>query len=131
MDLTVAALAALATQLLGGAVGEAGKSAWTALTELVGRRSERQRVAEAVQDAAERPESNGRALVLAELLDEAAAADPGFADQLREWFEESQRVVDGGGTGNVRNEVSGQVSGSVVQARDITGGINFGDQAGQ
>ncbi|HJP75073.1 MAG TPA: hypothetical protein VJ914_12435 [Pseudonocardiaceae bacterium] len=57
---------------------------------------------------------------LAEVLDVARQEDPGFAEQLRtEW-----RAVQAG-TGDVSQWVSGKVSGNVVQARDIQGGITF------
>jgi hypothetical protein len=57
---------------------------------------------------------------LAEVLDAAQQEDPGFAEQLRtEW-----RAVQAG-SGDVTQTVSGKVSGNVVQARDIQGGITF------
>ena len=52
---------------------------------------------------------------LAERLAEVTAAEPEFDRELRE-------LADHGG---VINKVSGNVTGNVVQARDITGNISF------
>jgi len=62
---------------------------------------------------------------LAELLAAAEDADHEFASSLRaEWARVSveQRVAHGG----VHNQVTGIVTGNVVQARDIHGGVSFG-----
>ncbi|SFQ43902.1 hypothetical protein SAMN05421810_107179 [Amycolatopsis arida] len=57
-------------------------------------------------------------------LDRAATTDPEFAARLRaEW--ERVKVEQHAAEGGVTNQVSGQVSGPVVQARDIQGGIRF------
>jgi hypothetical protein len=57
---------------------------------------------------------------LAEVLEMAQQDDPAFAEQLRtEW-----RAVQSG-SGDVHQSISGNVSGRVVQARDIQGGITF------
>lgn len=68
------------------------------------------------------PES-AEATELAEVLDTAQQEDPEFAEQLREEY----RVVISiqTGRGNITQTISGNVSGNVVQARDIQGGINF------
>lgn len=76
---------------------------------------------EAAQGAA--PES-APVRVLAERLAEVSAADPEFAGQLRaEWarVDVSQQADNGG----VTNSITGSVTGKVVQARDIQGGISF------
>ncbi|QBI52566.1 hypothetical protein [Streptomonospora litoralis] len=59
--------------------------------------------------------------VLAEHLDSATAADP----EIRRLTEEL-RPHFGTGDGGVANTVHGDVSGNVVQARDIHGGIDLG-----
>jgi hypothetical protein len=59
---------------------------------------------------------------LVEVLDAAQQEDPAFAEQLRE---EYRIVISIKGTGNVTQTISGNVSGKVVQARDIQGGITF------
>ena len=57
---------------------------------------------------------------LAEVLDAAWQEDPEFAEELRtQW-----RAVQSG-SGDVHQSISGKVSGNVVQARDIQGGITF------
>lgn len=57
---------------------------------------------------------------LAQVLDAAAQEDPAFAEQLRtQW-----RAVQAG-TGDVHQSITGNVSGRVIQARDIQGGITF------
>jgi hypothetical protein len=47
-------------------------------------------------------------------------ADPGFAAELRNTWQQVSAERDG-----VVNQISGNVSGKVVQARDIEGGISF------
>lgn len=59
---------------------------------------------------------------LATRLAQVEAEDPEFASQLRAaWAEVSQQADHGG----VNNQITGSVSGKVVQARDIHGNINF------
>ncbi|MGW5055686.1 hypothetical protein [Actinokineospora sp. NPDC004072] len=62
---------------------------------------------------------------LAEELARAEAADPDFATALRAEWNATQihNVVD---NGSVSNQISGRVSGNVVQAKDIQGNITFG-----
>ncbi|HEX2134001.1 MAG TPA: hypothetical protein VHH15_20845 [Actinophytocola sp.] len=58
---------------------------------------------------------------LGEELARAEAEDPEFATELRtRWRDVSVQQ-----RGAVNNQVSGTVSGNVVQARDIQGGISF------
>jgi hypothetical protein len=52
---------------------------------------------------------------LATRLAEVAAGDPEFDRELRTWADR----------GGVVNQITGNVTGSVVQARDITGNINL------
>jgi glycopeptide antibiotics resistance protein len=61
---------------------------------------------------------------LAERLDEVSTQDPEFGRQLRaEWANAGGRQqADNGG---VTNQITGTVTGKVVQARDIQGGISF------
>jgi hypothetical protein len=61
-------------------------------------------------------------LALATRLAQVEAEDPEFASRLRAaWAEMSQHTDRGG----VANQISGAVSGKVVQARDIHGSVNF------
>ncbi|HEX7660402.1 MAG TPA: hypothetical protein VF444_13080 [Pseudonocardiaceae bacterium] len=64
---------------------------------------------------------------LATVLTRAAAEDPEFAEGLRvQWQLVAQQVSQDAETGGVTNSISGTVTGNVVQARDIDGGIHFG-----
>lgn len=62
---------------------------------------------------------------LAELLDREALRDPAFAAEFRARWERTDAAVLAGANG-VANSISGDVSGPVVQARDIHGGVSFG-----
>lgn len=60
---------------------------------------------------------------LATRLAEFEAADPDFAQRLRaEWAVAAVQHADHGG---VTNQITGTVTGKVVQARDIHGNISF------
>ncbi|WP_410675543.1 hypothetical protein [Amycolatopsis sp. cmx-4-68] len=69
-------------------------------------------------------EDSARVRELAETLEAKQAADPEFARQLHaEW--QRSAVAQQAETGGVTNQVSGNVSGKVLQARDIHGDITF------
>lgn len=74
-----------------------------------------------------RPDQEAEVGQLAEVLDRAGRDDPDFAGRLRELWTEARTELTAD-RGGVINEVSGDVSGTVVQARDIHGGINIGGQ---
>ncbi|RLK61305.1 hypothetical protein [Actinokineospora cianjurensis] len=102
----------------------AAKSAG-ALHELVRARFARRAQAEAALTAAAgaAPES-AEVVALAAELEQAERADPEFAEELRaNWAVESAglRAEHGG----VINQITGTVSGKVLQARDIEGGVSF------
>jgi transcriptional accessory protein Tex/SPT6 len=61
---------------------------------------------------------------LQEKLAEAQTKDPKFAEELHDEWERAQ-VQNQAEAGGVVNSVTGGVSGNVVQARDIQGGISF------
>jgi hypothetical protein len=83
-------------------------------------RREAKAALEAAQGAA--PES-AEVRALAAELERAEADDPQFAAALRqEWRSVSVQQADHGA---VNNQISGTVTGNVVQARDIQGGISF------
>lgn len=70
------------------------------------------------------PGDQGKAVALAEVLLARAAADPGFGQALREWWEQAEPVREK--TGDVTNTISGGTfSGPVLQGRDFTG-LTFG-----
>jgi hypothetical protein len=132
-EIAIGLLAALA----GGAGGEAGKQAWTALAELV-RRPLRRRPAQdgdpehgdpddgafpelaALQQA---PHDPARARALSDALTERAARDPEFSRSLLAWAEHARSLRIAEGT--THNTITGTVHGGAVQARDI-GSITFG-----
>ncbi|MEV6620310.1 hypothetical protein AB0M83_13000 [Amycolatopsis sp. NPDC051106] len=81
--------------------------------------------ATAVLEAAEGAEQESpQVRQLAAALEAKQTEDPGFGEQVRaEWERHTseQHATFGG----VTNHISGHVSGNVVQARDITGGVKF------
>ncbi|GGM69880.1 hypothetical protein GCM10010106_15120 [Thermopolyspora flexuosa] len=125
MDPIVPTLAAILTALVGGAAGEAGKSAWESLAALVRRRFGRDRQA---LEAVARPDAVAPG-ELASLLGERAAADPEFRAALERWLAEAgpvARRAAGDPVNDTVNIVSGHVGGNVIQAREIHGSITFG-----
>lgn len=72
-----------------------------------------------------RQPSQDAAYVLAVLLDREAPRDPAFGAELQARWERTDAVVTAGPDG-MANSISGDVSGPVVQARDIHGGVSFG-----
>jgi len=79
----------------------------------------------AMAEAQKAPDDADRITALARQLERLAAEDPKFAEQLRSiWSQASVQLQ--AQTGGTVNEVSGSVSGHVVQARDIEGGVSFG-----
>ncbi|WP_206786265.1 hypothetical protein [Amycolatopsis sp. MtRt-6] len=93
----------------------------TGLYDLVKRKFAKDPQAIALLEAATAaPEDTQPITALAERLHEAEAADGEFAEALRaEW---QQISLD---RGSVSNQVTGNVTGKVVQARDIHGDITF------
>jgi hypothetical protein len=73
----------------------------------------------ALAEADEAPADDDRLAVLAAQMARLAAQDPEFAEQLRSLSVHAER-------GGIVNQQSGTVSGHVVQARDIKGGVRFG-----
>jgi hypothetical protein len=74
-----------------------------------------------VAAADEEPES-AAVLALAERLAQVETAEPEFREQLRSAWARSDQTADHGG---VVNQITGNVTGNVVQARDISGGVSF------
>jgi sialic acid synthase SpsE len=74
--------------------------------------------AAAAMDAADQP-------ALAAALQQAADADPAFAAQLHALWPQAQSELHAEGNATI-NKISGTVSGHVLQARDIQGGVTFG-----
>jgi hypothetical protein len=119
-------LMAVLTAAAGGAAGEAGKTALSALGTLVRRLRGSGSAAEvAVRDLLADPEP-ARARATASVLAAEMAADPAFDTELRAWAVRSGLLEP-----TVRNTVSGgaTITGPVIQARDIHGGVHLGGQA--
>lgn len=92
----------------------------TSLYELVKRKFTGREEATAALTAATGAEPDSPEVAeLSEHLAAASAEDPAFATELRGvWAAQADR-------GGVANQISGNVSGKVVQARDIEGGVSF------
>ncbi|MFG6198632.1 hypothetical protein [Nonomuraea sp. JJY05] len=118
----IATLAAVVSAIAGGAAGEAGKSAWGSLTALVRRRfGTDAAVTAALEQAGTRsPEETTRVLV------DHADADAEFQRSLADWAGETARLLQY--KHDVSNTISGnaRVTGTVIQAGDISGSINLG-----
>lgn len=129
--ITAQMLVGALTKALDSAAGEAGKRGWAGLVELIKRRRARSQGAEGESDGPvgsgdtpDAPDSASDVGRLAEWLAAQAEGDPRFARELLDWHKTVITTVSG--QGDVNNSVSGTVSGSVVQARDISGPITFG-----
>jgi hypothetical protein len=114
------------SQLSGGALGEAGKQAWEAFLGIVRRIGPREPGTAQLLDAQSADDLTRVDVdALVRALVRHAEADPEFAASLREWWAATDQLVRDRDQGNV-NIISGTVHGPSVQARDITGSINFG-----
>jgi hypothetical protein len=123
---TTAIAVALVTKAADG-LSEAGKAAFAALSKLVRRKLADGAASRAVLVRAEaQPADDAGRQALAETLGRAAAEDPTFAEELRRLWQRVQEERVGSSNSMVVNSVSGDVHGAVVQARDIQGGISFG-----
>lgn len=113
------------TALAQGAGGQAGQRAWTALAALTSRLLGRDATETKAIDSARagKPDPSGPG-GLAEALAGKAGADPRFAAGLEDWLARAQALVICGQP--AVNQVTGPVSGTVVQARDVFGGIRLG-----
>jgi hypothetical protein len=130
MEAVVDAIAPeLLMALAGGTAGALGEQIWASLRDLVTRRpSGGEPVGDGELTAlASAADSTERARELSETLTLRARQDPAFAQALMAWRREAE-ALDGTrtGAGDVHNEISGGTQGTVVQARDIGGSINFG-----
>jgi hypothetical protein len=98
----------------------------TSLYELVKKKfADRKQALTALEAAKDATPGSPQLEALASELHDAEQADPVFAEALRaEW---AATQVNQHATGDaVTNQVSGTVTGNMVQARDIQGGISFG-----
>ncbi|MFC4144822.1 hypothetical protein ACFO0M_00995 [Micromonospora mangrovi] len=107
-------------------LAQSGRAAVASLIEFLRTRFQHEPATRAVIEGALRqpsPEAVGR---LAELLDRESRRDAAFGAELRaRWSRADATIAEV--AGGVANSVSGDVHGSVVQARDVHGGIHLGD----
>jgi hypothetical protein len=123
---TAAIATALATKAVDG-LTEAGKIAFKALMQLVRRKMATDPQASYIVRQAEAyPTSDMRRHALAEALARAMVDDVYFSEQLMSLWRHVQEGRTGISSGPVSNVVSGDIEGSVVQARDIHGNVSFG-----
>ncbi|WP_369199541.1 hypothetical protein [Streptomyces sp. PU-14G] len=129
IDAALSLATTAASVAAGSAAGAAGQSAWESLLSLVRRVGGRRPDGVPDEDgpAAVDPSDEGQVRVLTGWLGEQARADEEFAALLRGWAERHAPVLRAERS-EVHNTVSGtaHVSGPVIQARDIHGGINLG-----
>ncbi|WP_204030528.1 hypothetical protein [Sinosporangium siamense] len=114
------ALAAIVSALLGGVAGEAGRSAWMSLSTLVRNRFGGDSAAVAAVERGEDAEEITGVLV------EEARSDPEFAESLDAWARQAGSIVEQ--RQQVSNVISGDahVTGTVIQAGNVFGGIHLG-----
>ncbi|MGK5639741.1 hypothetical protein ACSNOK_15720 [Streptomyces sp. URMC 126] len=116
--------------LAGGTAGAAGDQVWRALRSLVGRRRPGGEPGEPgeLSGLAEAPDDAERAAELALALARRAREDAAFARALAEWRRQAE-ALEGvrNRSGDVHNTVSGGTQTTVVQMRDVNGGLTVGD----
>jgi hypothetical protein len=124
-DIVGAVALTLATGAAAG-LTEGGKTAFAALVGLVRRRFQGRESAQAALVGTESATEDTHLKSLRDELAQATAEDPIFDKELRRHWGElrSHLTADAGG---VVNNLSGSVEGNAVQARDVHGGISFGD----
>ncbi|MCZ7422970.1 hypothetical protein O7605_26045 [Verrucosispora sp. WMMA2121] len=106
-------------------LAEGARSAVAELTEFLRRRFRRDAASRETVEVALRQPTADALHRLAALLEQEARRDAAFGAEFRARVAEVQTIV-ADGHADVTNTVSGDVSGPVVQARDIHGGITFG-----
>jgi hypothetical protein len=80
------------------------------------------KAAAALAAAADEEPGSAAVQALAERLAQVEAVEPEFAEQLRSAWTQVDQHADHGG---VVNQITGNVTGKVVQARDISGGVSL------
>ncbi|MEH0934026.1 hypothetical protein [Micromonospora psammae] len=122
---------AAATTLVAWATTELAQEARSAvagLTEFLRHRFRNEQAAQQTVEVALRHPTADMVQRLAALLEQETLRDPAFDAELRERFAKVEAIM-AANQGNVTNTVSGDVSGSMVQARDVHGGISFGGRS--
>lgn len=125
-DILTAVALTLATKAVEG-LAEGGKAAFAALARLVWRRFQGRGSAQvALAEAEADPTDDTRIQSLREELAQATADDPAFDHELRRLWRDLSPQPAASADGVVNN-LTGSVGGNVVQARDVHGGISFGE----
>lgn len=106
-------------------LAQGGRLAVVALFDFLRDRFRRDPEAREVIEGVLHQPSEDAARALADLLDREARHDPAFDAEFRIRWERTDAAV-AAGPDSVANSISGNVSGPVVQARDVHGGISFG-----
>ncbi|ROT32390.1 hypothetical protein [Micromonospora sp. HM5-17] len=123
-------LTAIVSALAGGAVAEltaGSRAAFKALVRLVRRKAAEHPDAEnALLRAQQEPSDERRLAELHAMLTTAVLNDRAFAAELHRLWHEVRAGQGAGDTSQTSNTISGSVSGPVVQARDIHGGVHLG-----
>ncbi|MGW2329191.1 hypothetical protein ACWC5C_26015 [Streptomyces sp. NPDC001700] len=124
---TTGALVAAVNAAVSGAGGEAGRRALESLGALarrVWRRGDAEPAGEP-EPVAIPCDDEERLRRLADLLVERSRQDPEFGRDLAAWLREFGESAPGERSA-VHNSMSGEVHGSVIQGRDVHGGISLG-----
>ncbi|MBQ0906766.1 hypothetical protein [Micromonospora sp. U21] len=109
-------------------LAQGARSAVSGLTEFLRHRFRHEQTAEQTVEVALRHPTVDTVQRLAALLEQETLRDPLFDADFRARFAKVWAIV-AADQGDVTNTVSGDVSGSVVQARDVHGGISFGGRS--
>ncbi|WP_422756280.1 hypothetical protein [Micromonospora sp. WMMD708] len=120
-------LAAVTTLVTWGTtqLAQGGREAVGSLVTFLRERFRHEPAAQAAIERAFAEPSPAATRLLAAVVADEAQRDPGFAAEFHDRWARVEATL-AAGTGGVVNSVSGDVSGPVVQARDIHGGISFG-----
>ncbi|MGQ5262888.1 hypothetical protein ACTWLT_19330 [Micromonospora sp. ZYX-F-536] len=110
-------------------LAQGARSAVSGLTEFLRHRFRHEQAAEQTVEVALRHPTADTVQHLAALLEQETLRDPAFDAEFLARFAKVQAIV-AANQGDVTNTVSGDVSGSVAQARDVHGGISFGGHSG-
>jgi hypothetical protein len=128
------AIGAAVVAAANSAGGEAGRQAWSSLVAAVRRALGRRDATPAEESVVEAVRAPGEpaeaaAVSLRDLVLAWAREDPDFLAELADWQREHAAVLEARDD-NVTNTIGGNttVHGPVIQARDIHGGIDFGQR---
>lgn len=123
-DPIMAAVASALVTWATTAVAQSGREALGTLVTLVRRRFQsRPSDRDLVEGALTAPAEPTRAALLAELLQHESDRDPDFARQVHLLWRAVQ--AQGDGQPSAVNAVVGDIDGTVIQARDVHGGIHL------